>query len=76
MPGGTVAGELDAVPRSPITGSLPAYSGGTVWDSHPLPLTSSKRRKEESLPRRPAGSGAEAIVWRPPEVPEQTDASS
>ena len=45
---GHSGGRLGRAPRSPVTGSLPAYSGGTVWDSHPLPLTSGKRRKPES----------------------------
>ena len=30
--------------RGTKTASLPAYSGGTVWDLHPLPLLIGKRR--------------------------------
>lgn len=30
----------------PVTAPLPAYSGGTVWDSHPLPRLTGKRRCE------------------------------
>ena len=29
---------------APKTASLPAYSGGTVWDLHPLPLLIEQRR--------------------------------
>ena len=51
MPGGTVAGGLGGMPGPPVAGSLPAYSGGTVWDSHPLPLASGKRRNAGMIAR-------------------------
>lgn len=35
---------------APITVPLLAYSGGTVWDSHPLPEFMGKRRIVDSIP--------------------------
>ncbi len=34
---------------APKTASLPAYSGGTVWDLHPLPLLIEQRRIDTSV---------------------------
>lgn len=67
----------DRRPSAPVCRPLPAYSGGTVWDSHPLPgivgsravarqySTSTPRRRMGVDGRRPRPAAAPGRAARP-----------